>query len=389
MTGRSTIRRATRGLEHRFASHLRRDAGLAKKLLRAATGPVDRPFKLTLALTWRCHHRCASCGIWSRDKGVEMDAAQLDRLFASVGDLRWLDLTGGEVITRRDFGAIAESLHRHLPKLALVHFPTGGWSTDATVAAAQALQRPGGPRVIITVSIDGPSALHDRLRGMDGAFVRATETLRRLRELPGVDAYPGMTLVPANVDAVDATVAALRAEIRGFRYGDLHVNFAHTSAHYFDNAGMTRTPAAALSGALERLVRSKGRPTDPVALIERLYLELVPEHLATGNSPLPCRSAELSAYIAPDGTTYACTIDPRPIGALADHDYDLTALWRTQRRRELAADAYAGRCVGCWTPCEAYQTLLASPVALASHAAHEIGLFATDPAAARARAGSS
>ena len=174
-----------------------------------------------------------------------------------------------------------------------------------------------------------------------------------------------MTLQPANRHALDATVAALQAELPGFSHAELHVNLLHRSEHYFAN--MDRTPTAApapLATTMAAFARSKGRPSDPVELIEWSYLQLVPEHLRTGRSPIPCRSAELSAYIAPDGEVFACTIDPRPIGHLRDHDWSLASLWNTAARRALAADARAGRCVGCWTPCEAYQTLLASPARL-------------------------
>jgi len=377
--------------------HLRRDAGLATTLAgaafqQAAGGAVALPLKLTLCLTFRCHHRCTSCGIWRRDKGSEMTAAALDKLFSSVPDLRWLDLTGGEVVVRRDLPAIIASIHRRLPRLALLHFPTGAWLPDAVIDAATAMQVPGGPRVVVTVSIDGPPHLHDQLRGVSGAWDRALETLVRLRRA-GIDAYPGMTLQAANVHAVDDTVTALASALASagleaprFGHRDLHVNFLHTSPHYFandagNNAGNNTgnntgnyarkdaqpAPAAELASAMAAFAAAKGLPGDPIEAIEWAYLRLVPEHLRTGRSPIACRSGELSAYIAPDGQVHACTIDDRAIGHLGDHGFRLDELWRHPRRAALLREIRADRCTGCWTPCEAYQTLLASPAATLRH----------------------
>lgn len=307
-----------------------------------------------------------------------MTAQQLDTLFASVPDLRWLDLTGGEVVARADIADIARSIHRRLPKLALLHFPTGGWFTDKTVAAAKVMRREGGPRLVITVSVDGPPALHDRIRGVSGAWDRAIKTLLALRA-EGFETYPGMTLQAVdrngerwgNVAAIDATVAALAQVLPGFRHRDLHVNVAHSSEHYFANTQLGEAPVnrvdatdrADVAAAIAAFARRKGAPHDPISLIEAAYLAMLPAHFRHGRSPIPCRSGELSAYISPAGEVFACTIDPRPIGELSDHGWSLARLWDTQRRKDLATDVRGGACVGCWTPCEAYQTLLASPVA--------------------------
>ncbi len=343
--------------------HIRRDLGLASVLAQAAVTKLHRPLKLTVCLTFRCHHRCASCGIWQRDKGVEMTAAQLDSLFASVPDLRWLDLTGGEVVVRRDLAQIAASIRRHLPRLAMLHFPTAGWSCDDVLTAADALSWRPGPRLVLTVSIDGPRALHDQIRGVNGAWDRAVETLVKLRER-GYETYPGMTLQPGNIAAVDATVDALADVLPGFSHAGLHVNVAHTSPHYFDNERCATATTEQITEAISTLRRSKGRAGDPIEAIEALYLALLPAHLRHGRSPIPCRSGELSAYIGPDGEVFACTIDPRPIGHLRDYDWDLGSLWEGDARARLAAEIADDRCVGCWTPCEAYQSLLASPSAL-------------------------
>lgn len=351
---------------------LRRQAGLAATLLKAAATGPQLPFKLTVCLTFRCNHRCAACHIWARDKGREMTAGELDRLFASVPDLAWLDLTGGEVVLRQDLPGILASLRKHNRNLALLHFPTGGMLPDRVEAAARAMVWPGGPRVIVSVSFDGPPALHDRLRGMPGAFDRAAETWHRLRRLPGVQVYPGLTLQPAteahpgNLDAWRQTADCLAERLEGFTIADLHVNFLHRSPHYFGNPDHPTCPPSQLQQVLAAVQQAKGLPLDPVRAIEAGYLSLCQDHLRHGRSPVPCRSGEVSAYVAPDGTVHPCTIDDRPLGRLQDHDFDLARLWTTEARRALRAEIAADRCPGCWTPCEAYQTLLSQPGATAT-----------------------
>jgi len=337
---------------------------LASDLARASVGGTRLPFKLTVCLTFRCNHRCESCAIWSKPKGVEATADDWDRFFASAGSVSWLDLTGGEVVLRRDLGAIVDSVHRHLRGLALLHFPTNGLLPDAAVRAARHMVRQGGPKVVVTVSVDGPPDAHDRIRGMDGAFESALETLAKLRETPGVDAYAGFTLQERNLGRIDDTIAAIRAHLPGFDASDLHVNYLHRSPHYFANTDVARPAAATLDSDLVRFRNSKGLPRDPVRVVEWAYLKLASENLVTGRSPIACRSAELSAYVAPDGAVYPCTIDDRPLGRLADHDWNLRELWASSERQRIRDEIAHDRCPGCWTPCEANQTLLSSPVGL-------------------------
>lgn len=345
---------------------LARHAWLAERLARATVQSVALPFKLTMALTFRCHHRCGICGIWARDKGEEMAPAALDKLFASLPNLAWLDLTGGEAPAFRSLPALAESLQRHSKRLALLHFPTAGMIPGQAVAAARLLYWRGGPRLVVTVSFDGPQALHDELRGMGGAFVQACETWRQLRQEPGIQVFAGMTLQPANLAHWRATVRALQEALPGFALGDLHVNFLHRSPHYFANAATAACATAELRQTLRDIQAAKGPPTGPFSVIESSYLTLSQNHLRPGaqqfRSPIPCRSAEISAYIGPDGTVFPCTIDERPLGRLIDFDFNLAALWQSATRQALRAEIAHDRCPGCWTPCEAYQTLLTQPL---------------------------
>ena len=355
--------RATTGGVHGLGGAVRH-GWLAHSLLQAALFSPPRPFKLTWALTFRCHHRCTSCRIWARDKGLELTADQFGRVLASLPSLRWLDLTGGEMTARRDIAELGRQLQRHAPKLAMLHFPTGGALPEATVAAVRALQWPGGPRVVVTVSFDGPAAVHDQLRGVPGAFERACETWRQLAALPQVALFAGFTAQPGNVDQLAATVAALQAALPDFSVAQLHVNVMHRSPHYFGN---TDLPGLDTHSALQFVaqVRALKAATDPFGAVEAAYLRLLPAYLQTGRSPVPCRAAEISAYIAPDGTVFACTIDDRPVGHLADFDFDFDRLWQAHQRRAIRAAVAADRCPGCWTPCEAHPTLLTQPLAAA------------------------
>ncbi len=339
------------------ASRLRRWFALAGAL-RRGTASDGLPYKLTLILTSRCPTRCSFCSIWKEPLPDEMTLEEWDRTFASAPNTVWANLSGGELFQRPDLPDLVDSLTARMPRLHLVDFPTTGYFPERTLATCERLIRAGVGRVLVTVSLEGPPALHDEMRGREGAHGRAMACMRALREaaLPRVRAFFGITLYPANAGALDDTVAAARDAVPGLDRGDFHFNVGMESAHYYRNAGADARPPAAVLASLE----SHGRKgLDPVSFLERAYQKRIGRFLATGRSPVPCAAVRASVFVDPRGTVYPCSIYSRPLGGLREQGYDLGRILAAAEARSARRSVIADACPGCWTPCEAYQSLFA------------------------------
>ena len=324
--------------------------------LRRGTASDGLPYKLTLIVTRRCPTRCSFCSIWKTPSPDEMTPDEWERVFCSTPQAVWANLSGGEIFQRADLGAIVASMTRRMRNLYVVDFPTTGYFPERAVETCEALLAGGVRRVLVTVSLDGPPALHDQLRGREGAFEQACAGLRTLRaaKLPRVRAYFGTTLFPENHDQVDAMIAAARDCVPGLKPRDFHFNLGMESGHYYRNLGANTTPPVDVLATLERFKR---RGLDPVSVIERAYQRRVPAYLATGRSPVPCAALRASVFIDPQGVVYPCSIYDRPLGALRDHGHDLGALLGIAEARSARQAVIEDRCPGCWSPCEAYQSL--------------------------------
>lgn len=328
---------------------------LGSALVRAHRGST-RPWKATVVLTERCDCRCEICRIWEKPKGKEPTPDEVAAFLRSASGIRWLNLTGGEIFLRDDVEEICAKAFEAEPRLAVLDFPTTGQRTDRIVESVARIARLGVPRFFVTVSVEGPPDLHDVLRGRPGAFDRMIETYRALRGLRGVKVYLGFTLSDRNADAVDETFRVLAGRIPHFSEREVHMNVATTSGHYYANlARGVRRPADPRAAIRRVLARRRVRWT-PTDWLESTYLALVPRHAATGRSPLPCHSLASSVFVAPDGTVHPCTVYERALGNA----------WTTPLP-EILATSEAGaarlavredRCPGCWSPCEAYQTIL-------------------------------
>lgn len=318
------------------------------------------PYKVLLSLTDRCNLRCAHCRAWHR-RTDELTPEEIGRSLASLPGLRWLDITGGEPTLRPDLDGCVAAMAPALRGAVFVHFPTNGWRGDAAEALARALRDATPARVVVTVSVDGPEAIHDRLRGRAGSFSRALDTWRRLAALPGVEVFVGTTVTPDNAAALPELAAALPAALPGFDLRQWHVNLQQRSGHFFSNTEVAPLAAAEALQALSLVEGLRAIPRDGFALAEWLFLRNLRRHLETGRAPVPCQAGRASVHVAADGVVYPCHILDEPLGDLRDHDLDLPRLLATAQARRVVGDLQG--CARCWTPCEAYHSLLASPVA--------------------------
>jgi MoaA/NifB/PqqE/SkfB family radical SAM enzyme len=327
------------------------------------------PYKLLLSVTDRCSHRCLACATWTRRPGRELEPGEIDRLLAGQPGLRWLDLTGGEIVARPDHLEVADAVARHAPRLVFLHLATNGADPPAVERLVQRLARGDGPGPVVTVSLDGDRGLHDHLRGLPGAFDAAVETARRLSSLPGVQVYLGTTLTPHNLGALDSTRRALQATLPGLCPAHWHVNAMQRSPHFFHNPGAALPAPQDLAHALLAVERLRGLPRDAFALAEWTWARLARRHLLSGRAPLPCQALRASVFVAPDGEVYPCHIRPDPLGNLRDHRLRLPELLATPRAAALRQAIQAEPCARCFTPCEAYHAILATPLRALLHAA--------------------
>jgi MoaA/NifB/PqqE/SkfB family radical SAM enzyme len=334
---------------------------LAADILAANTSRGALPYKITLVATYRCNFRCEMCSIWQKPHLSEMTPAEVESFFHRWSQFSWVHLTGGELFTRRDFEDVVTAIIEGDRALFLLNFPTTGWFGDRTVALVEHILRRGIGRLMITISIDGPREMHDAMRGLPGSWDRGIDALRRLRGIRkgNFQVVAGMTLFAKNASSVDATIDAIRAVVPDFERRDLHLNIGHESAHYFANDGyLGNSRAQPIVDAIEAHRAANGHGLHPVRWLEDRYQALVGTYYATGKSPLPCTALTSSCFIDPSWDLYPCSIWNEPLGNLRERGFDLHSLWESDRTRDVRTQVSEEHCPHCWTPCEAYPTIL-------------------------------
>lgn len=338
---------------------LRQYAALAANIAISNVTRVPFPYKLTYAITYRCNYRCKTCNIWKRKPVNELSFEEIKQFFTTSNQFSWVHLTGGEIFLRSDLLDVVTVILEQCSNLLMLNFPTNGFLTDRIVSILTTIAEMKPPKLFVTISMDGDEAVNDDIRGVKGGWRRQIETFKQLHEIPGVDVALGMTLSTYNIDQFERTYAAAKAECPWMTYDHFHVNIYHTAA-YYGNEDQARS-----AEENERFIREiarykhlRGMKLHPISYLEHAYLKHVPQYLRTGTTPIRCHALRSSCFMEPHGEVFPCSMYNRAVGNIRDFEYDIRPIWESVSTQALQQEIWRGQCPHCWTPCEAYQSIL-------------------------------
>ena len=164
---------------------------------------IVRPHTLNLQCIDVCNSRCIMCHIWKdgRREKMSIDELRVELANPFYSEVRHVGVTGGEPTLRKDLFELYELFPRCLPNLTGASFITHGMQTERAVetySRVHALYRSLNLTFDGMVSLDGVGPVHDLVRGRQGAFDAASQTLFQLKQR-GVGAIAACTIVRANV----------------------------------------------------------------------------------------------------------------------------------------------------------------------------------------------
>jgi MoaA/NifB/PqqE/SkfB family radical SAM enzyme len=256
------------------------------------------------------------CDIWKRGTFDEIGSEQFDNQLADIERLgvEWVVFSGGEALLHRDVFRKASELRRR--------------SIRVTLLSSGLLVGKYAREIIdnfddLIVSLDGPAAIHDRIRGVHRAFELLRAGVMRIREeCRGFSISARCTVQRTNCGHLTATVDAAR-ELRlnsiSFLASDTHSGaFNRTSAEDLTRIALGVEDLSVLDAQIEELIGSNqcGR----FILESPARLKTIAHHFRCGiglAEPVApkCNAPWTSAVIEADGSVRPCFFHA-PIGRL-------------------------------------------------------------------------
>lgn len=328
---------------------------LGESILLSNCRMLNKPYKLTYAITYDCNSRCKICNIWKKKSKNELKLEQIKKFFEKNNYFSWIDLTGGEPFLRKDLVDIVKIIQKNCKNLYLLHLPTNGFSTKLIIEKSKQIASLKLKKFILSVSLDGPPELNDQLRNKN-AFSNSIRTYKELKKL-GIEAYFGMTLSNYNYNKFGDTFYAVKKLIPKIKYTDFHMNIAHNSPHFYSNEEKDLRRNEIIS-EINNFIKLRGFAVTPVKWLEKRYLGLIGKYLRTKKTPIKCLALSSSIFLDPYGNIYPCSIYNRKLGNIRGFNYSLKNIWKSGKIKEIRSQILKKQCPNCWTPCEAYQSIL-------------------------------
>ncbi len=156
----------------------------------------QKPVHLILFITDHCNAKCGTCFYWQNlNQGEALQPDIFKRFREAMGELVWLDISGGEPFLRKDIDQIC---HRFLDhnQAKFINIPTNALQTDVIRKSVEGiLANPNKFRLNIAISLDGIGEVHDKIRGVPGNYKRAMATMEALREIRTRDKRLSLSVV--------------------------------------------------------------------------------------------------------------------------------------------------------------------------------------------------
>lgn len=272
---------------------------------------------LVLDLHSRCQCKCVMCDIWQRKTSHEMSYDMLYRNrdgFRRMG-VKWVVLTGGEPLMHSRFADICAFFRAEGMRLTVL---TAGMS----LAKHARMVAYGVDDVI--VSLDGPKAVHDHIRGIPGAYDLLVSGILNLLALrPEMQIRARTTVQKANHAHLRETVGtAQELDLSGISF--LAADLASTAFNRDEawplshqaSVGLEHQEVEALESELEKLIAEFDRAIVSGYIAETPdKLRRIAQHFRartenrSPHAPL-CNAPWVSAVVEYDGSVKPCFFHP-------------------------------------------------------------------------------
>lgn len=312
---------------------------------------MARPAEATLAVTFRCNSKCIMCNIWKETDFQEVPPEVFSKLPSS---LKTINITGGEPFMRKDLVEVLRNVHKAAPNSRIV-ISTNGFLTDRIVRSVEEIVK-FHPKLGLGISVDGIGEVHDRVRGVEGGFERAIETVRALKKLGLKDLRLGMTILPENADYL-LEVYNLAKEL-GVEFT---TTVAHNSGIYFKKTdNRASTVSDRLKADLLALEREHLRSASPKNWFRAYHLAGITDQSIRATLETRCKAADRFFYMDPQGNIYPCIVMDRLIGNM-ESVKDFESFYASKEFDSARAAARACR-EDCWMVCNIRSLLASHPV---------------------------
>jgi len=328
------------------------------------------PYKLNFSITSGCNSLCLTCNTGRNFRSnplivnQDLSLGEIEKIFHNLPkSISWLSLSGGEPFLRSDLEEIIKIAAKKIRNLCLISIPSNGLLTISTIKKVKKILKQNQDiDFFINFSIDGPEKIHNKIRGVTG-FTKVWKTYSEIHKLKSIfknlDVGIETTISKYNVDYLKKFFESKKFSEHKITITIAHQGYLYKNKNIYDNFQLCNSQSE-LNKVSEilKIIYKNLRIINPADLIEFFYLKKIISFLRNGVTPLPCDALTSSIAIDPQGNVIPCFMWNKKISNLRNNNYDLEKILELSLLKNLRTKIQKSKCPNCWTPCEAYQSII-------------------------------
>jgi MoaA/NifB/PqqE/SkfB family radical SAM enzyme len=290
------------------------------------------------------------CNIWRVPPAPEIRPGAYRELPKT---LRYVNITGGEPFMRHDLAEVVKQITESCPKADIVISTNGILTQRIREMMPEILKH--APKIGVGVSMDGIRDLHDKVRGVKGAYAKTHDTVEALKELGVTNLRIAFTATQENVSHMRRVYELSREMGVGFSCA-----IAHCSSHYFMTAeGSFAIAPSELRAEIRAIVKSELKSGSSKRWARAYFMAGLMQFAEGRGRMLPCSAGVDTIFVSPTGDVYPCNVFSVRMGNLSESPF--ADLWVSEEA-EAARKRLAGCTNSCWMICSARMPMRRHPL---------------------------
>ena len=281
-----------------------------------------------LAVTYRCNCRCTMCYTWKHPSKKDSEIKPED--LVTLPEIVRLNVTGGEPFLKEDLSEILDVVKKKAKRVVI---SSNGLLTKKALEVMRQHRDVG-----VRISIDGNEETHDKIRGVKGAFQKAIETLKGLKELGIKDLGVAVTVSDQNADELVPLYKLAKENCVELATAILH------NAYYFHKEDNVITDKSKVELGLKKLIGEFIRSRYPKDWFRAYFTQGMLDHMYGKSRSMKCTMGTDSFFVDPFGHVRPCNVMNFPFGNIKEKSFQ--EIWTSSEAKEARkrVDACSANC---------------------------------------------
>ncbi len=295
------------------------------------------PCHLVLFITNRCNMECDHCFLvesgelndTKRDQVLSIK--NIEKIANSVPNLLALSITGGEPFLRDDLAKVIK-VFASSGFLKSINLVSNGFQTKKILKGVKKiLEENKSIDIFLSISIDGDTETHNKIRKKDNAFKNALTTIEELSKLSKKNKRLSVGVNSTYIGSNYKSLCKLYKELYSVKLNYVSLNLVRGNTWNNRPKEININEYNQLCVLKDKLINSMNNESSLMnslmASKGHLMTKLITETFKKDISVNDCYAGSLFGVIKDNGEVYACEQLSIPLGNLSEVGYDLSKIW--------------------------------------------------------------